>query len=284
MTPRSPEEIAALLARVGLGDGAVRLTPLHGGYLNEVLLIETASRRFVLKFVADATEGTLFPNLPEAEAEAARRLAGLDVAPGLIGYWPGERAIVCDFVAGGAWSGDVAAVAALLLRKEAADPTGFRAVPLTPRAILAEGEALFARAPGLTPPPRPDPIEVPPPARLSLIHTDVGPANLIGAGAGLRLIDWQCPAAGDLCEDIYSFLSPAFQILSGRAPLTMGDRAAFFAALNRPDLQARHRLFEPFYAWRFAAYCAMRAVTHPDAEIRARYRRALEAETILLAG
>jgi Ser/Thr protein kinase RdoA (MazF antagonist) len=284
VTARSPEEIAALLARVGLGDGPVRLTPLHGGYMNEVLLIETASRRFVLKFVADATEGTLFPNLPEAEAEAARRLAGLDVAPGLIGYWPEDRAIACDYVEGGTWSGDVAAVAALLLRKEAADPAGFRAVPLTPRAILAEGETLFAQARGVTPPPCPAPTDLPPPARLSLIHTDIGPANLIGAGAGLRLIDWQCPAAGDACEDIYSFLSPAFQILSGRAPLSPGDRAAFFAALNRPNLQARHRLIEPFYAWRMAGYCAMRAVTHPDAEIRARYRRALDVETTLLPG
>ena len=33
------------------------------------------------------------------------------------------------------------------------------------------------------------------------------------------MIDWQCPAAGDPCEDIYSFLSPAFQILSGRAAI-----------------------------------------------------------------
>ncbi len=284
MSARGLKEIAALFARVGLPERPVQLTSLQGGYLNEVLLIETDTRRFVLKFLAEADTGTLFPNLPEAEAEAARRLAGLDVAPDLIGYWPDARAIACDFVEGGTWSGDVAAVADLLLRKEAADPAGFRAVPLTPHAILAEGAALFARAPGVTPPPCPAPVDLPPPARLSLIHTDIGPANLIGAGAGLRLIDWQCPAAGDPCEDIYSFLSPAFQILSGRAPLSPGDRAAFFTALDRPDLQARHRQLEPFYAWRMAGYCAMRAVTHPDAEIRARYRRALDAETTLLMG
>ena len=274
----SPADIEALFDRVGMPIGPMRLTHLDGGYLNEVLLVESPSRKLVLKFFTDPVEGTLFPNHPEAEAEAARRLAPLDVAPALVGFWPEEHAIACDFVEGGMWDGEVAAVAKLLLRKEAADPDGFRKVVMTPAEILAEGDALFARLPGWSLPARPEPIAVNPPPRLSLIHTDMGPSNLIGHGADLRLIDWQCPAAGDLCEDIYSFLSPAFQILSGRAPLSGEDRATFFDALQRPDTEARYKRLEPFYAWRMAGYCAMRAGTHIDAAVRTRYRRALAAE------
>jgi hypothetical protein len=32
--------------------------------------------------------GTLFPNLSADEAEALRRLTGLDVAPELVWFWP----------------------------------------------------------------------------------------------------------------------------------------------------------------------------------------------------
>ena len=61
------------------------------------------------------------------------------------------------------WDGDMASVAQLLLRKEAADPTGFRTVPLTIPDIIAEGDALFARCvspPDGIPPPQ---AKVPPP-------------------------------------------------------------------------------------------------------------------------
>ena len=75
--------------------------------------------------------GTLFPNLPEDEAEALRRLAGLDVAPDLVGFWPQESLLVYEFVEGEMWHGDMHSVAVLLTRKEAADATGFRSVPLS---------------------------------------------------------------------------------------------------------------------------------------------------------
>ena len=102
--------------------------------------------------------------------------------------------------------------------------------------------------------------------------------NLVGAGSNLRLIDWQCPAIGDICEDIYSFLSPAFQILGERAPLTDAQVRDFWDALARPDLEERYDLLRPAYAWRFAGYCAWRADVLEDAAICARYRRALAEE------
>ena len=270
-------ELRDFLAKQGLADNGSAFRKLKGGYLNSVWRVDTPERCLVAKEFAKPMTGTLFPNLPEDEAEALRRLEGLDVAPELVGFWPDASLLVYDFVEGEMWDGDMASVAQLLLRKEAADPTGFRSVPLTIPDIIAEGDALFARCispPDVIPPPQ---AKVPPPQKLSLIHTDIG-VNLIGAGSNLRLIDWQCPAIGDICEDIYSFLSPAFQILGERAPLTDAQAGDFWDALARPDLEARYELLRPAYAWRFAGYCAWRAEVLEDAEICARYRRALGEE------
>lgn len=266
-----------LLREAGLWQGAITLHPLKGGYLNEVILVETGAAKLVLKRFAPETSGTLFPNRPQDEARALKRLEGLEVAPRLVGFWADASIMIYDYVEGHPWQSGTADVARLLLRKEAAKPDGFRRVPLQPLDILVEGDALFARCKG-APPPRPLARDLAPPARLSLIHTDLGPGNLIGHGTGLRIIDWQCPAAGDLAEDIYSFLSPAFQILSQHPPLTRPEQNLFWDALARPDLKARYLALRPFYAWRMAAYCLWRSETRPEPEVRERYAKAYAAE------
>lgn len=270
-------ELRDFLSSHGLADSQTALRTLKGGYLNNVWRVDTGDLCFVAKEFAEPMTGTLFPNLPADEAEALRRLTRLDVAPDLVGFWPDASLLVYDFVEGDMWDGDMQGIARLLLRKEAANPTGFRTVPLTIPDIIAEGRALFARCtspPCASPPPVAD---VPPPQKLSLIHTDIG-VNLVGAGTNLRLIDWQCPAIGDLCEDIYSFLSPAFHILGERAPLTDAQVRDFWDTLARPDLEERYALLRPAYAWRFAGYCAWRADVLEDAAICAQYRRALTKE------
>ena len=270
-------ELRDFLAKQGLADNKSAFRKLKGGYLNSVWRVDTPHRSLVAKEFARPMTGTLFPNLPEDEAEALHRLEGLDVAPELVGFWPDASLLVYDFVEGDMWDGDMASVAQLLLRKETADPTGFRSVPLTIPDIIAEGDVLFARCasqPGTISAPA---ANVPPPQKLSLIHTDIG-VNLVGAGSNLRLIDWQCPAIGDICEDIYSFLSPAFQILGERAPLADARVRDFWQALARPDLEERYALLRPAYAWRFAGYCAWRAEVLEDAEICTRYRHALSEE------
>jgi hypothetical protein len=274
----TPAEVEAFLKAQGLHQGPVSVQPLKGGYLNQVLKVTTGPSILVLKRFAPTASDTLFPNLPADEARALSLLSPLDVSPTLIGFWPEASLMAYAYVEGQPWATDTGAVARLLLRKEAADPAGFRIVAGTPAGILAEGDALFARCQSPPPARRPAPADLPPPARLSLIHTDLGPGNLIGQGEDLRIIDWQCPAGGDLAEDIYSFLSPAFQILSGHAPLTAVEEAAFWAALARPDLRSRHAALCPFFAWRMAAYCLWRAETRPEPEIRARYTRAFTAE------
>ena len=277
-------EVEAFLLDMGLGSGPVTIRTLKGGYQNEVLDVITAGRRHVLKRFMPATTGTLFPNLPADEALALEILGPLLVSPRLLGYWPDQALMAYTFVEGAQWETGVADVARLLLRKEAADPKGFRRVPLGPEGILAEGDALFARCkagPGVA---RPVLVEVPAPERLSLIHTDLGASNLIGEGEGLRIIDWQCPAAGDLAEDIYSFLSPGFHVLNLHPGLSPDEKAAFWAALNRPDLQARHAALRPYFAWRFAAYCLWRSETRPEPEVRERYVRAWKAELPQIEG
>jgi aminoglycoside phosphotransferase (APT) family kinase protein len=107
-----------------------------------------------------------------------------------------------------------------------------------------------------------------------LIHTDFGPGNLIAGAQGLKAIDWQCPASGDAAEDLAAFLSPAFQILYGRTPLTAAEEAEFLAAYGDAETIERLRCVRPFYDWRMAAYCAMRqvnlAISRPDASERYR--------------
>lgn len=271
-------EVEAFLKEVGLWQGPVTVRALKGGYQNEVLDVLTGGLRLVLKRFLPETTGTLFPNLPGDEARALEVLGPLEVAPRLLGFWPDLRLMAYEFVEGRHWESGVANVARLLLAKEAADPTGFRRVPLDPEGILAEGDALFARCKASPGAARPVPVAVSAPERLSLIHTDLGASNLIGAGEGLRIIDWQCPAAGDLAEDIYSFLSPAFQVLNLHDALSAAEEAGFWAALGRPDLQARHAALRPFYAWRFAGYCLWRSETRPEPEVRERYVRAWKAE------
>jgi hypothetical protein len=285
----TPETVARFLTAEGLVCAPEAVAPLSGGYWNAVFRADTASGRLVLKAYVRVMEGTLFPNLPAAEAAALDRLAGLAVAPDPVGFWPELGVLVYRHVPAALWAGDIAAVAALLRRKEAADPSGFRPVPVIAEAMVAEGDRLLAacamdddaaRLAALRPKPRPGPA----PERLSLIHTDIGAGNLIGAGEGLRLIDWQCPAAGDLVEDVASFLSPAFQILNMRAPLSGSLRADFLHALDLPQFPARLAAMEPAHARRMAAYCLRRRQTAPEADVQARYAAALAAEFDRLEG
>ena len=147
----------------------------------------------MLKHFAPSATGTLFPNLPDDGARALGLLGPPGVAPRLLGYWPDQALVAYSFVVGGQWQAGTRDVARLLLRKEAADPTGFRKVPTDPAAILAEGDALFARGKASPAAVRPVPVVTELPARLSLIHTDLGASDLIGAGAGLPIWgSWWC--------------------------------------------------------------------------------------------
>lgn len=258
------------------------ISVLRGGYWNLVMKVTSAEGRFVLKRYREVLPNSLFPNLPEAEATALERLQGLGVAPEPMGFWPEEKILVYGYAEGDLWSGDLAAVADLLRRKERAAPAGFRQVPWRPKDILEQGDGLLARCgddvlSAHLRSSRPQPIDIAPPDKMSLIHTDIGAGNLVGSGENLRLIDWQCPAEGDLAEDVYAFLSPAFQILNERMPLAGTD--GFFDALAMPAVCQRYRALRPYFAFRMAAYCCLRYQgAGEDRQLHDRYHAAMLAE------
>ncbi|MFM7248216.1 MAG: phosphotransferase [Actinomycetota bacterium] len=258
--------------------------PLAGGYWNEVLRLTGDGVDWVVKVFAEQDGWRLFPILPDDEARALALLRGARVAPDPVAYLPRtpERpaVLVYAWVAGGPWQTGTAAVAELMRRQHAVAADGFRSVPTASDGILAEGERLLAGADladaaalRALAPTRP----VQAAARRALIHTDAGTGNVIVGPDGPRLIDWQCPALGDPAEDLFAFLSPAFQVLYGHEPLTAAERAECLEAYGDREVLARLAALEPALAWRFAAYCAMRRVdlAHADPDGSARYARAL---------
>ena len=96
---------------------------------------------------------------------------------------------------------------------------------------------------------------VTPSGRDVLLHTDIVPGNLIQNSDGLHLIDWQCPAIGDPCEDIAVFLSPAMQQVYRGCPLSQTECAEFLQAYGNAAVTTRFLHLAPFYHARMASYC-----------------------------
>jgi hypothetical protein len=274
----TPPALNALLSQHGLPIRVTSAQPFANGFWNTVLHLETDQGDLVLKQYRDMPPGSLFPNLPADEARALQRLQGLNVAPDLVATLPDARILLYRYLPGPEWHSDVTAAAHLMRRQSRADPTGFRPVPTDAHAILSQADQILSRC-------HPDPTtrtvqscrpipQPTAPAPLSLIHTDPAPANMIGQGPSLRLIDWQCPAAGDLAEDVSVLFSPAFRTLYNRPLLTTDQRHLFLQTLDIPALTARLPRLEPAYAWRLACYCAHRAQTAADPTLADRYRHA----------
>ncbi|HVI88010.1 MAG TPA: aminoglycoside phosphotransferase family protein [Dongiaceae bacterium] len=294
------DPVRLVIERTNCVPASIICKPLAGGYLNQVFRLIGPFGDWVVKKFKLSSELTLFPNLARAEARALGILGPLGIAPRLIEFIDDPdhgMILIYAFHAGAIWPGpsaaevdvpSLAAVAALLKRQHQLTVDGFRDVPVTPTDILAQGDQFLAqleRAQELHRL-RPVPADHPVLLRRSLLHTDVGPGNLIVGPQGLRLIDWQCPALGDAAEDLCAFLSPAFQILYGRQPLTPAQRAAFLFAYDDRRVSDRLQLLEPFFHWRMAAYCSMRqqqyAAGRPEAA--SAYAKALAALIKVLGG
>ena len=135
----------------------------------------------------------------------------------------------------------------------------------------------MARLRALRPKGTPAPAPLP---RRALIHTDAGAQNIIVGPQGLRIIDWQCPAAGDAAEDAYSFVSDAFQILNQHSPLNVRERIEFLERYGDEAMAARLSWLEPALCYRMTAYCILRMQTLAgrDEAARQRYGDATAAE------
>jgi hypothetical protein len=275
-----------------LDDLNVQIDRLAGGYLNQVFRVRGKACGddvdWVIKAFMPETELALFPNLPDDERKATSLASTIGRAPVPISYFEmiDGPVLVYEYCEGEIWQQGVGDVALLLRDLRTLDTTDytFREVPILPEDILAEGEAFLptivselrwhlAKA-------RPKPVDMEPISR-SFLHTDIGPGNIIVAKDGGRLvvIDWQCPAVGDPVQDVIAFLSPAFQILYGRRPVTAEQEAEFFAAYDDAALKARYEALLPFYDWRMAGYCATRQIKYASSrpEASQRYAQALEA-------
>ncbi len=284
-------EPAEFLAKTGLIDPAgAQVHPLAGGYWNQVFRVVGGDRDLVVKhFGGSLVESTLFPVLPDDEARALEILAGYGIAPEPVAFFPAETGrgpvLVYRFFIGEMWDGDVVDAAALLKVLHHVDTTGFRSMPASPADILDDADRLPL-------PPRNDaawqriavlrPVVTSnvQPVKRVMIHGDFSAGNMIAGPDGIRCIDWQCPGMGDAAEDLWSFLSPAFQILYDRSPFEGDAIEIFRQAYGEADVLARLDYLAPFFSYRFAHYCCFR--THQLADVDAvgseRYRRATSAE------
>jgi hypothetical protein len=270
---------------------------LTGGYWNQVVRVRGRGLDLVVKRFHDGRGPLRFPNLPDAEAAALKLLAPSQHVPRFRQYFRDEpdnrQILVYDFAPGRPWDGDPGAVGRALKACHAltlpTDPAPFRRLAFRAGSMAREVARLAEETPAVSETARwqalgkvaPPPRELPLPPALSVVHTDCGPGNLIEAPDGrVLVIDWQCCGAGDPAEDLYAFLSPAFQILSRRLPLHSGERARFLVGHGDPDAEARLAVLRPYYAHRMLAYCALRTLTlaKDDAEAAARYARAFDAE------
>jgi hypothetical protein len=293
------DPVEFLLDEEVIDDADVRVDRLSGGYLNQVFRLRGKEQGgdfdWVVKFFMPETELALFPNLPVEERKATYLASTIGRAPVPISYFDTTEGpvLVYEYCEGEIWQEGVGAVGLLLRDLRTLDPSGygFREVPMLPEEILAEGDAFLPRIVSERrwhlAQARPRPIDIDPISR-TFLHTDVGPGNIIVAKDSSRLvvIDWQCPAVGDPVQDVIAFLSPAFQILYGREPLTAKEEAAFFEAYDDAELNRRYDALLPFYDWRMAGYCATRQIKYASIrpEASQRYERALAALLARLEG
>ncbi len=263
-------EVETLGAELAAHTGGARpghWKPLSGGRTNAIWRIQAGERDLVCKLFRPDTANPLFPNDPAAEALALSALRGLDIAPEFCAT--AETSLgVCllyRFEQGAPWRGGAGPVAHLLRRLHGLKPppglrriaSGTRALGDMTGAILA---ACTAPAPGILarPPAMPG---VPPTPIRCFLHGDAVAGNIVVGAAGTRLIDWQCPATGDPCEDLAIFLSPAMQYLYRGKTLSAQEVEDFLAAYGDEKIAERYLALRPAFHQRMAAYCLWKAGT-----------------------
>ncbi len=213
----------------------------------------------VLKLYKGPAQNPLFPNNPSAEAQLLVRLDDHTMTPRLRGSFETSdgQCNVYEHVPGNVWIKNTAVVAQLMNVLHLLDaPEGLRRVPDGSAELRAQIDLILERCSK-----KPDVLRylpmttIAPSGRKALLHTDIVPGNLIENETGIHLIDWQCPAVGDPCEDIAVFLSPAMQSLYRGNALSSGETETFLATYSDAESVARYQRLAPFYHARMAAYC-----------------------------
>jgi aminoglycoside phosphotransferase (APT) family kinase protein len=248
--------------------GQPKITPLTGGFWNDLFRLQDGKRDWVIKCFRASVEEGLYPILPASEALALETLRGFSIAPEPVGFIDehGWQVLVYQFVEGCTWQDDVIAIARLLsrLHEVQVDPDrGFRQLALGSSDILAQGDRILAQADldrqvVRLKDHRPDKVVRPPSGRLSLVHTDAWAGNFIQQGAEVRLIDWQCPGLGDAAEDVWTFIASGYEMLLDRPRFDQTSCESFLRAYADPLVIQRMRILSPFYAYRVASHCTLR--------------------------
>ncbi len=256
---------------------------LPGGRTNRVWKIAARNGALICKLYGRDQANPLYPNLPGAEYEALKALGQHDLAPfpvALVRSEVGEILVYHHLEGTTAHLPKAEEIAGLLSRLHRLDveiplrrlSSGSKALVRQIREIVGQCHEprRFPSSPWCSE----DVDEVQTP---SLVHTDVVASNIVATNAGLRLIDWQCPAIGDACEDLASLLSPAMQYLYAREPQGDGYARRFLAAYPDRATVRRYRLLAPLFHWRIAAYCQWKSDRGST-----EYGRAMELELAAL--
>ena len=268
----------------------VEVMPLWGGFWNDVMRVRSEERDLVVKHYGARSEGwSLFPIVPEVEARAMALLQGRSIAPEFEAFWPavaGEHGpvLVYCFAQGSPGATDLKRLGQLLRQVHTIPADGFRQTPVNAREILADADRLDDPSDGnkiwmalqALRPPLPD--DEPDAARVFL-HGDFGSGNVVSGPDGPCIIDWQCPALGDAAEDLWSFLSPAFQAVYGEKAWTTEQVEAFHAGYDDDAARRRLAFIGPFFTWRYVKYALRRSedLAADDPAAAGLYRAAAEA-------
>ncbi len=259
-----PLDLVDDLRDQGLIAGGARFQTLYGGRTNQVWKVLEESGGKVLKLYRDGLRNPLFRNDAELEAQCLTALEPTGFAPRLraAGQHEYGRWVFYDHAPGSPWRKGSAEVGRLLRKLHMLNPPVQAPKGCNGSADLARhGQYILD---GCLSPTRlrldqlqPD-GQVPPTTNTCLIHGDPVAGNILTSPSGLTLIDWQCPAQGDPCEDLALFLSPAMQHLYRGAALTREEEREFLSAYGHTDTLERYQTLRRWYAWRMAAYCLWR--------------------------
>ncbi len=255
----------AQLEQRGLVQPSCQFETLYGGRTNQVWKVLGGANDAVLKLYRSPFENPLFRNDAGLETACLRALRGTGFVPRLRAAETHGQAswVLYDHAPGAPWKTGTADVAHLLravhdLPIQIDAPPGCNGsedVARHTQRILAACQSDRAIELARSKPRS----HIAPLSRRCLIHGDPVAGNILVAPTGLTLIDWQCPALGDPCEDLAIFLSPAMQQIYRGAPLKNQEAEQFLSAYGQHEITARYLALRPWYAWRMAAYCLWRS-------------------------
>jgi len=271
------ENIVVSLAKNKSEDVQENLIKMVGGHSNHVWRYKGA-QEIVLKKYLKVPQGSLFENSLQEEEKALKTVKKINIAPKFVKSWPDLSIIAYRYVEGVPWHNDIKAVAKLILEKEKINPEKFKEVSCEPTELLRQGDVFLAKCQKLPKVKRPHPEQISPVKKFSLLHRDIRQNLISEFKGGIKLIDWQTPAKGDICEDIFSFISPGFQILADGTPLSAQDLNSFWKFFERPDLYERYRKIRAAFAWRHGSYCWWKSTIVESRYLRTKYRLASLAE------